>query len=101
VVFVAVVLSVLALLLPFISSVTITLKNVAHTANLLTNMIANGNLVLEAIRPTLMITGSGGANTAANTITFNFSAAIKDGSFAVDDIGISVSTISSSCDKIT
>jgi hypothetical protein len=48
-------------------------------------MIANGNLVLEAIRPTLMITGSGGANTAANTITFNFSAAIKDGSFAVDD----------------
>ena len=75
------------------SSVTITLKNVAHTANLLTNMIANGNLVLEAIRPTLMITGSGGANTAANTITFNFSAAIKDGSFAVDDIGITNGSI--------
>jgi hypothetical protein len=27
-------------------------------------------------------------NTAANTITFNFSKAIKDGSFTVDDIGI-------------
>jgi uncharacterized alpha/beta hydrolase family protein len=39
---------------------------------LLTNLIANGNLVLEAIKPTLMITGSGGANTTANTITFNF-----------------------------
>jgi hypothetical protein len=31
-----------------------------------------------AVKPTLMITGSGGANTTANTITFNFSAAIKD-----------------------
>jgi hypothetical protein len=30
-------------------------------------------LVLEAIKPTLMITGSGGEGTAANTITFNFS----------------------------
>jgi hypothetical protein len=38
-------------------------------------MIANGNLVLEAVKPTLMIKGSGGANTTANTITFNFSAA--------------------------
>jgi hypothetical protein len=33
------------------SSVTITLKNVAYTANLLTNMIANGNLVLESTGP--------------------------------------------------
>jgi hypothetical protein len=33
-----------------------------------------GNLVLEGIKPTLMITGSGGEGTAANTITFNFSA---------------------------
>jgi hypothetical protein len=33
-----------------------------------------------------MITGSGGANTTANTITFNFSAAIKDESFTVDDL---------------
>jgi hypothetical protein len=29
---------------------------------LLTSLIANGNLVLEGIKPTLMITGSGGAN---------------------------------------
>jgi hypothetical protein len=42
-----------------------------------------------------MITGSGGANTTANTITFNFSAAIKDGSFTVDDIGITNGTINS------
>jgi hypothetical protein len=34
------------------SSVTIILKNVAYTANLLTNMIANGNLVLESTGPT-------------------------------------------------
>jgi hypothetical protein len=40
-----------------------------------------------------MITGSGGEGTAANTITFNFSAAIKDGSFTVDDIGITNGTI--------
>jgi hypothetical protein len=38
---------------------------------------------------------SGGANTAANTITFNFSAAIKDGSFTVDDIGVTNGTINS------
>jgi hypothetical protein len=62
---------------------------------LLTSLIANGNLVLEGIKPTLMITGSGGANTAANTITFNFSKAIKDGSFTVDDIGIVNGTINS------
>jgi hypothetical protein len=48
-------------------------KNVAYTTDLLTNLIANGNLVLEAVKPTLMITGSGGANATANTITFNFS----------------------------
>jgi hypothetical protein len=29
------------------------LKNIAYTANLLTNMIANGNLVLESVGPTL------------------------------------------------
>jgi uncharacterized alpha/beta hydrolase family protein len=61
---------------------------------LLTNLTANGNLVLEAVKPTLMITGSGGKNTAANTITFNFSKAIKDGSFTVDDIGIGDGNIS-------
>jgi hypothetical protein len=42
-----------------------------------------------------MITGSGGANATANTITFNFSAAIKDESFTVDDIGITNGTINS------
>ncbi len=77
------------------NSVTIILKNVAYTTDLLTNLIANGNLVLEAIKPTLIITDSGGTNTAANTITFNFSAAIKDGSFTVDDIGITNGTINS------
>ncbi len=77
------------------NSVTIILKNVAYTTDLLTNLIANGNLVLEAVKPTLMITGSGGKNTAANTITFNFSKAIKDGSFTVDDIGIANGTIHS------
>jgi hypothetical protein len=64
------------------------LKNIAYKIDLLTSLIANGNLVLEGIKPTLIITGSGGANTAANSITFNFSAAIKDGSFTVDDIGL-------------
>jgi hypothetical protein len=59
--------------LPSVKSVIIILKNVAYTTDLLTNLIANGNLVLEAIKPTLMITGSGGANTAANTITFKSS----------------------------
>jgi hypothetical protein len=34
------------------------------------NPIAKGNLVLDT-SPTLIITGSGGKNTAANTITFN------------------------------
>jgi surface protein len=43
--------------------------------------------------PTLTITGSGGKNTATNTITFNFSEAIKNGSFTVDDIRISNGTI--------
>jgi hypothetical protein len=33
---------------------------------LLTDLIANGNLVLEAISPILTIIGSGGANVAAN-----------------------------------
>ncbi|SHN92361.1 BspA family leucine-rich repeat surface protein, partial [bacterium endosymbiont of Bathymodiolus sp. 5 South] len=77
----------------FGNSVTIILKNIAYKIDLLTSLIANGNLVLEGIKPTLIITGSGGANTAANTITFNFSAAIKDGSFTVDDIGITNGTI--------
>jgi hypothetical protein len=45
---------------------------------LLTDLIANGNLVLEAISPILTIIGSGGANVAANTITFNFNEAIKE-----------------------
>jgi hypothetical protein len=31
--------------------------------------------------PSLTIAGSGGVNTAANTITFNFSKAVKDGLF--------------------
>jgi hypothetical protein len=46
--------------------VTITLKNVAYRTDLLTGLIANGNLVLDT-SPTLIITGSGGKNTAANT----------------------------------
>jgi hypothetical protein len=50
-------------------SVTIILKNVAYTANLLTNMIANGNLVLESTGPTLAITGSGGIYIDKNTIS--------------------------------
>ncbi len=77
------------------SPVTITLKNIAYRADLLNSLIANGNLVLEGIKPTLMITGSGGKNTIANTITFNFSATIKDGSFNVDDISVVNSTINS------
>jgi hypothetical protein len=36
----------------------------------LPNMIANGNLVLESTGPTLMILGSGGADTTANTIMY-------------------------------
>jgi hypothetical protein len=51
------------------SSVTIILKNVAYTANLLTNMIANGNLVLESTGPTLAITGNGGIYVDRNTIS--------------------------------
>jgi hypothetical protein len=35
------------------NSVTIILKNVAYTTDLLTYLIANGNLVLEAVKPTL------------------------------------------------
>jgi hypothetical protein len=38
--------------------------------------------------PSLTIAGNGGVNTAANTITFNFSKTVKDGLFTVDDIGI-------------
>jgi hypothetical protein len=53
----------------------------------------NGNLALDSIQPTLIITGSGGADTAANTITFNFSKIIRDGSFTVDDIDIENGTI--------
>jgi uncharacterized alpha/beta hydrolase family protein len=45
------------------------------------NLNTNGNLALDSIQPTLIITGSGGADTAANTITFNFSKIIRDGSF--------------------
>jgi hypothetical protein len=59
------------------SLVTITLKNVAYRTDLLTGLIANGNLVLDT-SPTLIITGSGGKNTAANTIAFNFSACTTD-----------------------
>jgi hypothetical protein len=47
-------------------------------------LIVNGNLVLEASSPTLTIIGSGGIDAAANTITFNFSKAIKDGTFSID-----------------
>jgi hypothetical protein len=36
------------------NSVTIILKNVAYTTDLLTNLIANGNLVLETVKPTLV-----------------------------------------------
>jgi hypothetical protein len=43
--------------------------------------------------PTLTITGSGGKNIATNTITFNFSEAIRNGSFSVDDIRISNGSI--------
>jgi hypothetical protein len=56
-------------------------------------MIANGNLVLESTGPTLMILGSGGADTTANTIMFRFSEAIRGGSFTVDDISITNGTI--------
>ncbi|SGZ64586.1 Chitinase [Bathymodiolus thermophilus thioautotrophic gill symbiont] len=70
------------------SLVTITLKNVTYSDDLLANLIVNGNLVLEAVSPTLTITGSGGIDIAANTITFNFSKAIKDGLFTVDNINI-------------
>jgi hypothetical protein len=66
----------------------------------LTGLIANGNLVLDT-SPTLIITGSGGKNTAANTIAFNFSKAIKDGSFTVDDIGIANGTIHSDSSSST
>jgi general L-amino acid transport system ATP-binding protein len=45
--------------------------------------------------------GSGGANATANTITFNFSAAIKDESFTVDDIGITNGTIAPSAAAVT
>jgi hypothetical protein len=47
--------------------VTITLKNIAYRADLLTGLIVNGNLVLEASSPTLTIIGSGGIDAAANT----------------------------------
>jgi hypothetical protein len=45
------------------------------------------NLVLKATSPTLTIINSGGTDTTANTITFNFSKAIRNESFTVDDIG--------------
>ena len=73
--------------------VTIILKNVTYTTSLLTNLYGNGNLVLDSIKPTLTITGSGGTNTVTNTITFNFSKIIRDGSFTVDDIDIENGTI--------
>ncbi|SHA15745.1 Chitinase [Bathymodiolus thermophilus thioautotrophic gill symbiont] len=75
------------------SPVTITLKNITYNTHLLNDLIANGNLVLDAAGPTLLISGSGGKDSAANTITFNFSKAIKDGSFTVDDIDIINGTI--------
>jgi hypothetical protein len=50
--------------------------------------IKRSSVALDSIQPTLIITGSGGADTAANTITFNFSKIIRDGSFTVDDIDI-------------
>jgi hypothetical protein len=75
------------------NSVTIILKNVTYITDLLTNLNTNGNLALDSIQPTLIIAGSGGADTAANTITFNFSKIIRDGSFTVDDIDIENGTI--------
>ncbi|WP_337925539.1 BspA family leucine-rich repeat surface protein [Bathymodiolus thermophilus thioautotrophic gill symbiont] len=75
------------------SPVTITLKNITYNTHLLNDLIANGNLVLDAAGPTLLISGSGGKDSAANTITFNFSKAIKDGSFTVADIDIINGTI--------
>ncbi|CAC9452951.1 hypothetical protein, partial [uncultured Gammaproteobacteria bacterium] len=74
------------------SSITIALSNVAYSANLLDNLITNGNLIL-ATSPTLTITGSGGASIATKIIAFNFNEAIKDGSFTVDDVGIVNGTI--------
>ena len=75
--------------------VNITLKNIAYRVDLLTGLIANGNLVLEASSPTLTIAGSGGTDATANTIIFNFSKAIKDGTFSIDDINIVNGTINS------
>jgi hypothetical protein len=43
--------------------------------------------------PSLTIAGNGGVNTAANTITFNFSKAVKDGLFTVDDGSMSITII--------
>ncbi|CAC9565093.1 hypothetical protein [uncultured Gammaproteobacteria bacterium] len=48
---------------------------------------------LAVSKPMLTITGSGGSNTAANTIVFNFSKAIKDEAFDIDDIDIVNGTI--------
>jgi hypothetical protein len=72
------------------SKVSITLAKVTYKADLLASLIANGNLVLKATSPTLTIINSGGTDTTANTITFNFSKAIRNESFTVDDIGIEI-----------
>ncbi|WP_139458686.1 BspA family leucine-rich repeat surface protein, partial [Bathymodiolus thermophilus thioautotrophic gill symbiont] len=75
------------------SPVTIILGNIAYRANLLDDMIANGNLVLGTVKPILTITGSGGRRVVNKIITFNFSEAIGHGSFTVDDIDIINGTI--------
>ncbi|CAC9494124.1 hypothetical protein [uncultured Gammaproteobacteria bacterium] len=50
-------------------------------------------MVLEAISPILTIVGSGGANVAANTITFNFNEAIRIASFGISSISVANGTI--------
>ena len=79
----------------FNDSITIALSNVTYSTHLLIDLIANGNLVLEPVKPTLTIVGCGGKDAAANTITFNFNEVIKHGSFTVDDIDIVNGTINS------
>ena len=75
------------------SLIIITLLNVEYKSDFLDKLIANGNLRLNSTKPTLMITGSGGTNAITNTITFNFSKAIENESFTVDDIDIVNGTI--------
>ncbi|OJA03529.1 BspA family leucine-rich repeat surface protein, partial [Bathymodiolus thermophilus thioautotrophic gill symbiont] len=75
------------------SPVTIILGNIAYRANLLDDMIANGNLVLGTVKPILTITGSGGRHAFNKIITFNFNETIGYGSFTVDDIDIVNGTI--------